>query len=118
MDVEAVRLKAEVMALRFVVVSLIEALPEAQKVTMCANLTSFAAASDSHKADFPAFSIGEEATNQMNDCLKQIVELVSQFQAIRSRAEAGQRPGLFNALFFGGMGRVSLKCHTPTQTAQ
>jgi hypothetical protein len=25
--------------------------------------------------------------------------------------------GLFNALFFGGMGRVSLKCHTPTQTA-
>lgn len=26
-------------------------------------------------------------------------------------------PGLFNALFFGGMGRVSLKCHTPTQTA-
>jgi hypothetical protein len=26
--------------------------------------------------------------------------------------------GLFNALFFGGMGRVSLKCHTPTQTAQ
>ena len=87
MDVEAVRLKAEVMALRFVVVSLIEALPEAQKVTMCANLTSFAAASDSHKADFPAFSIGEEA-NQMNDCLKQIVELVSQFQAIRSRAEA------------------------------
>ena len=88
MDVEAVRLKAEVMALKFVVVSLIEALPEAQKVTMCANLTSFAAASDSHKADFPAFSIGEEATNQMNDCLKQIVELVSQFQAIRSRAEA------------------------------
>ena len=28
-----------------------------------------------------------------------------------------QRAGLFNALFFGGMGRVSLKCHTPTQTA-
>ena len=27
------------------------------------------------------------------------------------------RSGLFNALFFGGMGRVSLKCHTPTQTA-
>ena len=25
--------------------------------------------------------------------------------------------GLFNTLFFGGMGRVSLKCHTPTQTA-
>ena len=29
----------------------------------------------------------------------------------------GISPGLFNALFFGGMGRVSLKCHTPTQTA-
>ena len=29
----------------------------------------------------------------------------------------GREPGLFNALFFGGMGRVSLKCHTPTQTA-
>ena len=26
-------------------------------------------------------------------------------------------PGLFNALFFDGIGRVSLKCHTPTQTA-
>ncbi len=34
------------------------------------------------------------------------------------RCEGHQHPGLFNALFFGGMGRVSLKCHTPTQTAQ
>ena len=32
-------------------------------------------------------------------------------------AMAGHMAGLFNALFFGGMGRVSLKCHTPTQTA-
>jgi glutathionyl-hydroquinone reductase len=31
--------------------------------------------------------------------------------------EHGWTSGLFNALFFDGMGRVSLKCHTPTQTA-
>jgi hypothetical protein len=92
MDVETVRLKAEVMALKFVVVSLIEALPEATKAAICQSFTSFAAASDSHRGDFPVFSIGEEATDQMNDCLKQIVEMISQFQLIRHRAEAEQTP--------------------------
>ena len=37
--------------------------------------------------------------------------------AIEDNYNADSDPGLFNALFFGGMGRVSLKCHTPTQTA-
>ena len=37
--------------------------------------------------------------------------------ALAILAASGFAPGLFNALFFGGMGRVSLKCHTPTQTA-
>ena len=36
---------------------------------------------------------------------------------VLSVEQPGVQPGLFNALFFGGMGRVSLKCHTPTQTA-
>ena len=40
------------------------------------------------------------------------------FNALRGNPRMpGYRTGLFNALFFGGMGRVSLKCHTPTQTA-
>jgi hypothetical protein len=34
-----------------------------------------------------------------------------------STRHIAETTGLFNALFFGGMGRVSLKCHTPTQTA-
>jgi hypothetical protein len=82
----------EIMALKFVVVSLIEALPDPTKAAICESFTSFTAASDSHKADFPVFSIGEEATDQMNDCLKQIVEMISQFQLVRHRAEAEQTP--------------------------
>jgi DNA invertase Pin-like site-specific DNA recombinase len=31
--------------------------------------------------------------------------------------KAGCDPGSFNALFFGGSGRVSPKCHTPMPTA-
>jgi hypothetical protein len=30
--------------------------------------------------------------------------------------DLGDAPGLFNALFFGGLGRVSPKCHTPMQS--
>ncbi len=86
MDVETVRLKAEVMALKFVVLSLIDAIPEAQRVAVCGTIASFATASDTHNTDFPVFSIGDAATIQMNDCLKQMVDLVSQFQAIRHRS--------------------------------
>jgi hypothetical protein len=31
--------------------------------------------------------------------------------------QAGLDPGPFNALIFGGLGRVSPKCHTPKPTA-
>jgi hypothetical protein len=83
MDVETVALKAEVMALKLVGLSLIDVLPEVQRTAICSTTGSFATASDSHGADFPAFSIGEDATSQMNDTLKQIIGLVAQFHAIR-----------------------------------
>lgn len=92
MDIEMVVLKAEVMALKFVVLSLLDALPEVQRAAVCRTIASFATASDSHNADFPVFSIGEEATIQMNDSLKQIVGLVSQFQAIRLVSQADKPP--------------------------
>jgi hypothetical protein len=87
MDVETVRLKAEVMALKFVILSLIDAIPEAQRVAVCRAIAAFATASETHNTDFPVFSIGEEATIQMNDSLNQMVELVAQFQAIRGRSD-------------------------------
>ena len=92
MDIEMVVLKAEVMALKFVVLSLLDALPEVQRAAVCRTIASFATASDSHNADFPVFSIGEEATTQMNDSLKQIVGMVSQFQAIRLGSQAEGTP--------------------------
>jgi hypothetical protein len=91
MDVETVRLKAEVMALKFVVLSLIDAIPEVQREAVCRTIASFATVSGTHKTDFPVFSIGEEATIQMNDCLKQMVDLVARFQAIRRRSETEGR---------------------------
>jgi hypothetical protein len=91
-DIEMVVLKAEVMALKFVVLSLLDALPEVQRAAVCRTIASFATASDSHNADFPVFSIGEEATIQTNDSLKQIVGLVSQFQAIRLVSQADKPP--------------------------
>jgi hypothetical protein len=91
-DIEMVVLKAEVMALKFVVLSLLDALPEVQRAAVCRTIASFATASDSHNADFPVFSIGEEATIQMNDSLKQIVGLVSQFQAISLGPQAEEPP--------------------------
>jgi hypothetical protein len=89
MDLAIVTLKAEVMALKFVILSLIDALPEAQKAEVCRSITSFATATDGHKRDFPVFNIGD-ATDQMNDSLKQIVGLVAEFQAIgqHSKPEA------------------------------
>jgi hypothetical protein len=92
MDIEMVVLKAEVMALKFVVLSLIDVLPDEQRAAVCRTIALFATASDSHNADFPVFSIGEEATIQMNDSLKQIVELVSQFQVIRQESQAKGPP--------------------------
>jgi hypothetical protein len=92
MDTEMVMLKAEVTALKFVVLCLIDALPEAQRAAVCRTIVSFATASDGHSADFPVFSTGEEATTQMNDSLNQIVGMVSQFQAIRLGSQAEGTP--------------------------
>jgi hypothetical protein len=92
MDTEMVMLRAEVTALKFVVLSLIDALPETQRAAVCKTIVSFATASGSHSADFPVFSIGEEATTQMNDSLKQMVGMVSQFQAIRLASQAEGPP--------------------------
>jgi cytochrome oxidase Cu insertion factor (SCO1/SenC/PrrC family) len=36
---------------------------------------------------------------------------------LRARLSSENQTGLFNALFFGGVGRVSPKCHTPMRTA-
>ena len=94
MDLAIVTLKAEVMALKFVILSLIDALPEAQKAEVCRSITSFATATDGHKSDFPVFSIGEGATDQMNDSLMQIVGLVAEFQAIRQQSKPEEMPAL------------------------
>ena len=95
MDSVMVTLKAEVMALKFVMLSLIDALPEAQKAAVCATIASFATATDGHKSDFPAFSIGEDATDTMNDSLNQIVGLVAEFQAMKQQSKPERTPSHF-----------------------
>ena len=67
--------------LKFVILSLIDALPKPHKGVVCGIIASFATATDGHKSDFPVFNIGD-ATDQMNDSLQQIVGLVAEFQAI------------------------------------
>lgn len=95
MDLVILTLKAEVMALKFVILSLIDALPEAQKTAICEIITSFATATDGHKSDFPAFSIGEDATDTMNDSLNQIVGLVAEFQAMKQQSKPERTPSHF-----------------------
>jgi hypothetical protein len=92
MDSVMVTLKVEVMALKFVMLSLIDALPETQKAAVCGIITSFATATDAHKSDFPVFSIGEDATDQMNDSLSQIVGLVAEFPAMRQHLKPKETP--------------------------
>jgi hypothetical protein len=92
MDSVMVTLKAEIMALKFVILTLIAALPEAQKAAVCGIITSFATAADGHKSDFPVFSIGEDATDRMNDSLSQIVGLVAEFAAIRQQSKPKETP--------------------------
>ena len=94
MDLVMLTLKADVMALKFVMLSLIDALPEVQKTAVCEIITSFATATDGHKSDFPVFSIGEGATDQMNDSLMQIVGLVAEFQAIGRQSRSEGLPAL------------------------
>jgi len=58
-----VTLKAEVMTLKFVILSLIDALPKPHKGVVCGIIASFATATDGYKSDFPVFSIWEDATD-------------------------------------------------------
>ena len=60
-------LKAEVSALKFVILSLIDALPKPQKGVVCGIIASFATATYGHKSDFPVFSIWKDATDRMNN---------------------------------------------------
>jgi hypothetical protein len=92
MDVEIVALKADMMALKFVILSLTDALPEVQRAAVCKTIEPFATASVSHNVDFPVFSIGEGATKLMNDSMKQIVGLVAQFLAIGPGSKAEGPP--------------------------
>jgi len=65
----------------------------------------------------------DDSSNNNNICARDNRRTTEPHKATRQidhpeLSRAGLGAGLFNALFFGGMGRVSLKCHTPTQTAR
>jgi hypothetical protein len=54
----------------------IEALPQAQRETVEANITLFAKGADSRNEKFGAYTVGEEATHRMHDSLRKIWDLV------------------------------------------
>ena len=74
MDVDSIKLRADVVALKLAVASLIRELPDAQKARVLQTMASLTKASDFYNAELPAFSIGEEATYQLQNALSELVK--------------------------------------------
>lgn len=75
-DLTLINVGADVAALKAAVASLIEALPQAQRDAVEANIELFATAADNRNEKHAAFSVGEEATHRMHESLRKIRELV------------------------------------------